>query len=175
MVFEKATCEWELLLYVSVDWMTKEIIRNRTMKRCNFRHSNLLATCFFFFDCSNCFLYSTLNSNSNANSIPIVIHHQLNRIPFVFLIQLHASPCIPILIFDSTPLNSPLLWSRTFKNPDWSAGPLARPFAYSLALLALFSCSALLASLARSAALTHSLAHSLCSLPCSWESEWLDG
>ena len=59
------------------------------------------------------------------------------------------------------------LWARSTKNPDKSIGPLARPFAHSLALL---TCSlaphyslhlrALLRSLIRSFAhFTHSLAH----------------
>ena len=47
------------------------------------------------------------------------------------------------------------LWSVTNKNRDVSTGPLARPFARSLAPL------------------TRSLARSLCSLPRSWESEFL--
>ena len=58
------------------------------------------------------------------------------------------------------------LWARITKNTDWSTGPLARPFAHSLARLtrlltphySLHS-RTLLCSLARS--LAHSLAHSL--------------
>ena len=45
------------------------------------------------------------------------------------------------------------LWARSTKNPDVSTGPLARPFARSLAPL------------------TRSLARSLRSLPRSWDSE----
>ena len=60
------------------------------------------------------------------------------------------------------------LWARIAKNTDWSTGPLARPFARTAHL---FACSALLASLARSAVLTRSLARSLRSLPSSRDSD----
>ena len=53
------------------------------------------------------------------------------------------------------------LWARSFKKPDVSMGPLARPFAHTAHS---FACFALRSSLARSGALTHSLAHSLRSL-----------
>ena len=56
--------------------------------------------------------------------------------------------------------DSAALWSGTNKNRDVSIGPLARPFARLLALLTLFTCFGLLASLAPSTALTH-FAHSL--------------
>ena len=62
------------------------------------------------------------------------------------------------------------LWSGTNKNRDVSTGPFAHPFARTAHSL---TCSALLASLARSAALTRSLARSLRLLPRSWESETL--
>ena len=60
---------------------------------------------------------------------------------------------------------------RTVKNWDVSTGPLACPFARSLATL---TCSLAPRSLlrSRSATFTHPLARSL---PRSWESELLDG
>ena len=67
------------------------------------------------------------------------------------------------------------LWARKIEKPDCSTGPLARPFACSLAPLTHWACSALSVLLARSAALTRSLAGSLRSLPRSWDSDWLDG
>ena len=47
------------------------------------------------------------------------------------------------------------LWARSTKNPDWSTGPLTRPFAHSLAPLV--HCS--LCSAAPLRLLVHSLAH----------------
>ena len=58
----------------------------------------------------------------------------------------------------------PTRWGRTVENWDVSTGPLARPFARSLAPLTHSLRSALLALLARSAAITHSL-------PSSWQKE----
>ena len=55
----------------------------------------------------------------------------------------------------SEPRHGAALWSGTNKNGDVSTGPLAHPFARSLAPL------------------TRSLARSLRSLSCSWESEFL--
>ena len=52
---------------------------------------------------------------------------------------------------------SVVLWFKTAINRDVSTGPLARPFARSLAPL------------------THSLTFSLHTLLRSWEKEWLDG
>ena len=65
------------------------------------------------------------------------------------------------------------LLSITAKNTDWSDGPLARPFARSLAPLirSLAPESGLLASLAPSAALIRSLARSHRSLTRSWGSD----
>ena len=57
-------------------------------------------------------------------------------------------------------------------NQKYSSGLLAHLFACTVHS---FACSALLASLTRSAALTCSLARSLRPLPRLWDSEWLDG
>ena len=58
-------------------------------------------------------------------------------------------------VFDS--YDYPVLWSKTARNPDVSTGPLARPFALSLALLTRLH-----------APLTRSHTHLTCSLapPC---------
>ena len=64
-------------------------------------------------------------------------------------------------------------WSGTNKNRDVSTGPLARPFAYSLAPLTRWLAPNCLLRGLPSAALTCSLACSLRSLPRSWESEFL--
>ena len=62
-------------------------------------------------------------------------------------------------------LFTPRLWSRITKNTDWSTGPLARPFACSLAPLThLLALHCLLCShvpLAHTTALIHSLTRSL--------------
>ena len=72
----------------------------------------------------------------------------------------HGEPAYPVSAYggDFRHLhNHSALGSGTNKNQDVSTGPLARPFARTAHS---FACSALLASLARSAALIHSLAHS---------------
>ena len=59
---------------------------------------------------------------------------------------------------------SPALWARSTKNPDVSTGPLARPFAHSLAPLT--------RSLATRCSLrSRAPLRSLPSLPRSWDSE----
>ena len=66
------------------------------------------------------------------------------------------------------------LWARSTKKTDWSTGPLARPFARSLAPL---TCSLALHYLLRWRAPLRSLslARSLRSLPSSWDSDLIDG
>ena len=60
------------------------------------------------------------------------------------------------------------LWFRLVKNQDISTGPLARPFAHSLApLTRLLAPDCLLCSRPP----LHSLVRSLCSLPRLWDSE----
>ena len=64
---------------------------------------------------------------------------------------------------------------QIIKNPNVSTGPLAVPFACSLAPLAhSLAPPCLLRSRASQRLLISSLACLLCSLPCSWESGWLN-
>ena len=65
-------------------------------------------------------------------------------------------------------VNAPSLWSITVKNTDWSTGPLARPFARSLAPLT----HSLAPDCSRPPlrSLTRSLAHSLA---CGTMNDWM--
>ena len=135
-------------------------------------------------------LFSLLNSSSSSSSFSSSSFSSQNEIlcrakeekfvDFVFfsvsivvivgfiaeIVVVVVILCIVLIVF--VVFVDVALWSGTNKNRDVSTGPLAHPFARSLAPLI---CSLALHYLLCWRALLRSLIHSLCSLPRSWDSE----